>query len=61
MSEYQNNILLKSFQANPSLTKEESLRLVKSLNINKMRIENWFKYMRRKKGAKGLLPEGNVQ
>ena len=60
MSEYQNKILMKSFQTNPYLKKEEKHRLVQSLNISELRIENWFKNMRHRKRAKGLLSEGNI-
>ena len=61
MREYRNKILMKSFQANPLPKKEEKLRLVKSLNISEKRIESWFKNIRYKKRAQGLLPECNVQ
>ena len=43
------------FQANAFPTKEQMLQLAGSLNITKKRITTWFKKMRHKNIAEGLL------
>ena len=55
MAETQTNILMERFQANAFPTKEQMLQLAGSLNSTIKRINTWFKKMRRKNIAEGLL------
>ena len=56
--ETQTKILMERFQANQFLTIEEKRELALSFNVTKERITYWFKYMRRKRGAKKRLSQG---
>ena len=58
MTEYQKQILMKSFQVNVYVNKEEEYQLSTLLNISQKSVEKWFttmRYVRRRK-AKGMLP-----
>ena len=58
MTEYQSQMLMKRFQANPYLNGEEKRQLAKSLNVSGTKIRNWFDYQRKKLKAKNMLCEG---
>ena len=49
--------LMESFQASPFLEKAEKCKLAKSLNISAKKVEEWFKYRRKKMKEKELLLE----
>ena len=55
MTEAQKQILMERFKAKKHLRKEEKFHLAKSLNITVDKVENWFRTMRRKKVAQGML------
>ena len=55
MTETQTQILMERFKAEAYPRKEEKCELAMSLNTTKKKIEIWFKYMRRKKVAEGML------
>ena len=57
MTPSQNQILMKKFQEKTFLDKEEKYQLSKSLNISKIRIDNWFSHMRRKERRGELFNE----
>ena len=58
LTEYQSQILMERFQANPYLRKEEKCQLAESLNITKEKIKVWFDYRRSKAKTKSLLSKG---
>ena len=55
ISEYQVEILTKSFEANPYPGIKEKLQLAKSLNMSQKEIENWFGNIRGKKSKQGFM------
>ena len=49
---------MKLFQAKAYPEKGELYQLAKSLNTSLQRVGHWFTYMRHKKIAEGMFPEG---
>ena len=58
MTPTQTQILMEMFEANAYPEKEQQDNLAMLLNITKTRIECWFKNMRKKKAAEGILKKG---
>ena len=55
MTETQTQILMERFKAEAYPKKEDKCQLAQSLSTTKKKIERWFKYMRSKKVAEGVL------
>ena len=53
MTEYQSQILIERFQANPYVDKEERRQLVKLLNISEGKVMTWFLNRRKRAKASG--------
>ena len=54
----QKRILMEQFQAKRYLSKQESRKLAMLLNMKESTIANWYRMMRRKKAAEGMLSLG---
>ena len=58
MTNYQNQMLLKMFEANAYPGKEELCQIARSLSTSVERIVRWMTKMRLKKRANGVLLKG---
>ena len=58
MTPDQTQILVRRYEANPYLEREERHQLAQLLNVSEERIKRWFKDRRRKETKSGKLRDG---